>query len=242
MLAYETNNLVALLLLAYSIGDQLFRQLVLGTSNSNPVAIIAMVSLVLMLGCGLRWNATMTASRAEAEQAKTRLRGDGKPQPHRGSHTRRVTGDLSAAAFVAQRRIDALSGGDDGDGSASTDGDDGKNADERRDELDKWTQVNDYILSALTNVHRVIDELNMDATTLPGDADGEALANLLRATLDDGDRRLRKLGFNITSIRHCAGASRAHRKQSPNLPIICCARSMRISHAMPLREARSIFR
>ena len=70
MLAYETNNLVALLLLAYSIGDQLFRQLVLGTSNSNPVAIIAMVSLVLMLGCGLRWNATMTASRAEAEQAK----------------------------------------------------------------------------------------------------------------------------------------------------------------------------
>ncbi len=49
MLAYETNNLVALLLLAYSIGDQLFRQLVLGTSNSNPVAIIAMVSLVLML-------------------------------------------------------------------------------------------------------------------------------------------------------------------------------------------------
>lgn len=57
----------------------------------------------------------------------------------------------------------------------------------------------------MTNVHRVIDELNMDATTLPGDADGEALANLLRATLDDGDRRLRKLGFNITSIRHCAG-------------------------------------
>ena len=56
MLAYETNNLVALLLLAYSIGDQLFRQLVLGTSRSNPVAIIAMVSLVLMLGCGLRWN------------------------------------------------------------------------------------------------------------------------------------------------------------------------------------------
>lgn len=94
----------------------------------------------------------------------------------------------------------------------------------------------------MTNVHRVIDELNMDATTLPGDADGEALANLLRATLDDGDRRLRKLGFNITSIRHCAGGKRAHRKQSPNLPIICCARSMRISHAMPLREARSIFR
>lgn len=127
------------LLLAYSIGDQLFRQLVLGTSNSNPVAIIAMVSLVLMLGCGLRWNATMTASRAEAEQAKTRLREmESRNHIAEAIHDA-VTGDLSAAAFVAQRRIDALSGGDDGDGSASTDGDDGKNADERRDELDKWT-------------------------------------------------------------------------------------------------------
>ena len=171
MLAYETNNLVALLLLAYSIGDQLFRQLVLGTSNSNPVAIIAMVSLVLMLGCGLRWNATMTASRAEAEQAKTRLRGD------------------------------------DGDGSASTDGDDGKNADERRDELDKWTQVNDYILSALTNVHRVIDELDMDVTVLEEDADGKAFSDLLKATMADGDRRLRALGFDITSILHVAGGA-----------------------------------
>ena len=74
----------------------------------------------------------MTASRAEAEQAKTPITGDGKPRPRRGSHTRRRDGSImSAAAFVAQRRIDALSGGDDGDGSASTDGDDGKNADER---------------------------------------------------------------------------------------------------------------
>lgn len=161
-------EIAVLLLLAYSIGDQLFRQLVLGTSNSNPVAIIAMVSLVLMLGCGLRWNATMTASRAEAEQAKTRLREmESRNHIAEAIHDA-VTGDLSAAAFVAQRRIDALSGGDDGDGSASTDGDDGKNADERRDELDKWTQVNDYILSALTNVHRVIDELDMDVTVLGG--------------------------------------------------------------------------
>lgn len=160
MLAYETNNLVALLLLAYSIGDQLFRQLVLGTSNSNPVAIIAMVSLVLMLGCGLRWNATMTASRAEAEQAKTRLREmESRNHIAEAIHDA-VTGDLSAAAFVAQRRIDALSGGDDGDGSASTDGDDGK-----------------------------------------------AFSDLLKATMADGDRRLRALGFDITSILHVAGGA-----------------------------------
>lgn len=118
-----------------------------------------------------------------------------------------VTGDPSAAAFVAQRRIDALSGGDDGDGSASTDGDDGKNADERRDELDKWTQVNDYILSALTNVHRVIDELDMDVTVLEEDADGKAFSDLLKATMADGDRRLRALGFDITSILHVAGGA-----------------------------------
>ena len=207
MLAYETNNLVAPLLLAYSIGDQLFRQLVLGTSRSNPVAIIAMVSLVLMLGCGLRWNQAVAGSRAEAEQAKARLREmESRSHIAEAIHDA-VTGDLSAAAFVAQRRIDALSGGDDGDGSASTDGDDGKNADERRDELDKWTQVNDYILSALTNVHRVIDELDMDVTVLEEDADGKAFSDLLKATMADGDRRLRALGFDITSILHVAGGA-----------------------------------
>lgn len=207
MLAYETNNLVALLLLAYSIGDQLFRQLVLDTSRSNPVAIIAMVSLVLMLGCGLRWNQAVAGSRAEAEQAKARLREmESRSHIAEAIHDA-VTGDLSAAAFVAQRRIDALSGGDDGDGSASTDGDDGKNADERRDELDKWTQVNDYILSALTNVHRVIDELDMDVTVLEEDADGKAFSDLLKATMAGGDRRLRALGFDITSILHVAGGA-----------------------------------
>lgn len=207
MLAYETNNLVALLLLAYSIGDQLFRQLVLGTSRSNPVAIIAMVSLVLMLGCGLRWNQAVAGSRAEAEQTKARLREmESRSHIAEAIHDA-VTGDLSAAAFVAQRRIDALSGGDDGDGSASTDGDDGKNADERRDELDKWTQVNDYILSALTNVHRVIDELDMDVTVLEEDADGKAFSDLLKATMAGGDRRLRALGFDITSILHVAGGA-----------------------------------
>lgn len=160
MLAYETNNLVALLLLAYSIGDQLFRQLVLGTSRSNPVAIIAMVSLVLMLGCGLRWNQAVAGSRAEAEQAKARLREmESRSHIAEAIHDA-VTGDLSAAAFVAQRRIDALSGGDDGDGSASTDGDDGK-----------------------------------------------AFSDLLKATMAGGDRRLRTLGFDITSILHVAGGA-----------------------------------
>ncbi|MGR4742296.1 hypothetical protein [Bifidobacterium adolescentis] len=205
MLAYETNNLVALLLLAYSIGDQLFRQLVLGTSRSNPVAIIAMVSLVLMLGCGLRWNQAVAGSRAEAEQAKTRLREmESRNHIAEAIHDA-VTGDLSAAAFVAQRRIDALSGGDDGDGSASTDGDDGKNADERRDELDKWTQVNDYILSALTNVHRVIDELDIDITSILHVAGGAPSASPSLAGI--ANDLLRETYANIA--RHAQSGSKA---------------------------------
>lgn len=155
MLAYETNNLVALLLLAYSIGDQLFRQLVLGTSNSNPVAIIAMVSLVLMLGCGLRWNQAVAGSRAEAEQAKARLR------------------EMESRSHIAEAIHDAVTGD----------------------------------LSALTNVHRVIDELDMDVTVLEEDADGKAFSDLLKATMAGGDRRLRALGFDITSILHVAGGA-----------------------------------
>ena len=221
MLAYETNNLVALLLLAYSVADQLFCQLVLHMNDSNPVSIIAMIGLILMLGCALRWNETMAVSRMEAEQTKTRLREmESRAHIAEAIHDA-VTGDLSAAAFVAQRRIDVLSGrngrGSDGngtDGSADEDGgaggttaNDGKDVAEKREELDKWEQVNDYILSALTNVHRVIDELDMDVTVLEEDADGKAFSDLIKTTMADGDRRLRSLGFDITSILHVAGGA-----------------------------------
>lgn len=54
-------------------------------------------------------------------------------------------------------------------------------------------------------MHRVIDELDMDVTVLEEDADGKAFSDLLKATMADGDRRLRALGFDITSILHVAG-------------------------------------
>lgn len=187
----------------------------------------------------MSWSEKTTQKSFEAAQNKNRLQElESRARIADAIHDA-VTGDLSAAAFVAQRHI---GGNSSGPGVAADPANATTTTATTTSDAEDWRQINEYILSALTNVHRVIDELNMDPTTLPGDADGEALSNLLRATLDDGDRRLRKLGFNITSIRHCAGASRAHRKQSPNLPIICCARSMRISHAMPLRKARSIFR
>lgn len=201
--------------------------------------MVSMYAMVLLLGRTLSWSEKTTQKSFEAAQNKNRLQElESRARIADAIHDA-VTGDLSAASFVAQRHI---GGNSSGPGVAADPANATTTTATTTADAEDWRQINEYILSALTNVHRVIDELNMDATTLPGDADGEALANLLRATLDDGDRRLRKLGFNITSIRHCAGGKRAHRKQSPNLPIICCARSMRISHAMPLREARSIFR
>lgn len=121
-----------------------------------------------------------------------------------------VTGDLSAAAFVAQRHVDGVSGSPSVAAGGPVSAADAADAED-------WRQINEYILFALTNVHRVIDELNMDATVLPGDADGEALANLLRATMNDGDRRLRKLGFEITSIRHCAGGKPSASRETAEL-------------------------
>ena len=56
-------------------------------------------------------------------------------------------------------------------------------------------------------MHRVIDELDMDVTVLEEDADGKAFSDLLKATMAGGDRRLRALGFDITSILHVAGGA-----------------------------------
>lgn len=86
LLSFETSNLVALLLFAFFTLDELFNALVRNQTNTNPVSIIAMLGMVALFGCALRWNETTTNSRMEAEQTKARLRGDGKPQPHCRSH------------------------------------------------------------------------------------------------------------------------------------------------------------
>lgn len=164
--------------------------------------MVSMYAMVLLLGRALSWSEKTTQKSFEAAQNKNRLQElESRARIADAIHDA-VTGDLSAAAFVAQRHI---GGNSSGPGVAADPANATTTTATTTADAEDWRQINEYILSALTNVHRVIDELNMDATTLPGDADGEALANLLRATLDDGDRRLRKLGFNITSIRHCAG-------------------------------------
>lgn len=186
LLSFETSNLVALLLFAFFTLDELFNAVMRIHSNTNPVAIIAMMGMVALFGCALRWNEMITNSRMEAEQAKARLREmESRNRIAEAIHDA-VTGDLSAAVFVAQRHTGA---------DSDINGQDAKD----------WKQINDYVRSALANVHRVIDELDMDITTLAEDDDGRALFDLLCATMDDGDRRLRTLGFDITSVRHVAG-------------------------------------
>ena len=156
--------------------------------------MVSMYAMVLLLGRTLSWSEKTTQKSFEAAQNKNRLQElESRARIADAIHDA-VTGDLSAASFVAQRHIG-------GPGVAADPANATTTTATTTADAEDWRQINEYILSALTNVHRVIDELNMDATTLPGDADGEALANLLRATLDDGDRRVRKLGFNITAIR-----------------------------------------
>lgn len=208
MLAYSTNVIIAAALFTYYIATILL--ISPPSPGTNPVSMISMYAMVLLLGRALSWSEKTTRKRFEAAQNKNRLQElESRARIADAIHDA-VTGDLSAAAFVAQRHVDGVSGSPSVAAGGPVSAADAADAED-------WRQINEYILFALTNVHRVIDELNMDATVLPGDADGEALANLLRATMDDGDRRLRKLGFEITSIWHCAGGKPSASRETAEL-------------------------
>ena len=205
MLAYSTNVIIAAVLFTYYVAAILL--ISPPGPGTNPVSMISMYAMVLLLGRALSWSEKTTRKRFEAAQNKNRLQElESRTRIADAIHDA-VTGDLSAAAFVAQRHVGGVSGSP----SAAVGGP------VSAADAEDWRQINEYVLSALTNVHRVIDELNMDTTIIPGDADGEALANLLQTTMDDGDRRLRKLGFEITSIRHCAGGKPSASRETAGL-------------------------
>lgn len=208
MLAYSTNVIIAAALFTYYIATILL--ISPPGPGTNPVSMISMYAMVLLLGRALSWSEKTTRKRFEAAQNKNRLQELESRARIADAIYDAVTGDLSAAAFVAQRHVAGVSGSPSAVAGGPVSAADAADAED-------WRQINEYILFALTNVHRVIDELNMDATVLPGDADGEALANLLRATMNDGDRRLRKLGFEITSIRHCAGGKPSASRETAEL-------------------------
>lgn len=175
MLAYSTNAIIVATLLTYYVVNILLIDP--PGPNTNPVAMVSMYAMVLLLGRALSWSEKTTQKSFEAAQNKNRLQElESRARIADAIHDA-VTGDLSAATFVAQRHI---GGNSSSPGVAADPANATTTTATTTADAEDWRQINEYILSALTNVHRVIDELNMDATTLPGDADGEALANLLR--------------------------------------------------------------
>lgn len=189
LLAYETSNIVGLLLVCYITAYQIIQTYVFDMQPGNNVAIISMFGLCVLLGRGLRWRENLSRERLEAMKTKAKLaeiedRGRISDAIHDA-----VTGDLSAAAFITQRHL----------------ADEGSSTSAASDQED-WRQVNEYILSALTSVHSVIDELNAKPQTVgERDADGDALIKLLSDSMGKGDVRMRRLGFNMTSVCHTAG-------------------------------------
>ena len=163
MLAYSTNVIIAAALFTYYIATILL--ISPPSPGTNPVSMISMYAMVLLLGRALSWSEKTTRKRFEAAQNKNRLQElESRARIADAIHDA-VTGDLSAAAFVAQRHVDGVSGSPSVTAGSPVSAADAADAED-------WRQINEYILFALTNVHRVIDELNMDATVLPGDADG----------------------------------------------------------------------
>lgn len=189
LLAYETSNIVGLLLICYIVAYQIIQTYVFDMQPGNNVAIISMFVLCVLLGRGLRWRENLSNERLEATRTKAKLAEiEGRDRISDAIHDA-VTGDLSAAAFITQRHL-----ADDGSFASST------------SDQEDWRQVNEYILSALTSVHSVIDELNAKPQTVGGrDADGDALIKLLGDSMEKGDARMRRLGFNMTSVCHTAG-------------------------------------
>ena len=208
MLAYSTNVIIAAALFTYYIATILL--ISPPSPGTNPVSMISMYAMVLLLGRALSWSEKTTRKRFEAAQNKNRLQElESRARIADAIHDA-VTGDLSAAAFVAQRHVDGVSGSPSVAAGGPVSAADAADAED-------WRQINEYILFALTNVHRVIDELNMDATVLPGDADGEALANLLR-----------EIYANIA--RHAAPGSKV------DLSVILRPNAIEITQINPMKE------
>lgn len=189
LLSYETSNIVGLMLVCYITAYQFIQTYVFDMQPGNNAAIISMFGLCVLLGRGLRWREDLSRERLDAMKTKAKLaeienRGRISDAIHDA-----VTGDLSAAAFITQRHL-----ADKGSFVSAT------------SDQEDWRQVNEYILSALTSVHSVIDGLNTKPQTVGRrDADGDALIKLLSDSMEQGDARMRRLGFNMTSVCHTAG-------------------------------------
>ena len=138
MLSYETNDLYALgLALEISLSQAVETTLFNGPGynfRAYPVFVI-MFALVAMFGTALRKHgekaqAQWAAERAQYDNARLKRDAEIVSQMHDA-----VTSDLSLASLQAQQQM----------------------LDENNPDAAQWKQTNDHIISALQNVHHVID-------------------------------------------------------------------------------------
>lgn len=109
MLAYSTNAIIVATLLIYYVVNILLIDP--PDPNTNPVAMVSMYAMVLLLGRTLSWSEKTTQKSFEAAQNKNRLQElESRARIADAIHDA-VTGDLSAASFVAQRHIGGNSSG-----------------------------------------------------------------------------------------------------------------------------------
>lgn len=137
MLAYSTNVIIAAALFTYYIATILL--ISPPSPGTNPVSMISMYAMVLLLGRALSWSEKTTRKRFEAAQNKNRLQElESRARIADAIHDA-VTGDLSAAAFVAQRHVDGVSGSPSVTAGSPVSAADAADAED-------WRQINEYIL------------------------------------------------------------------------------------------------
>lgn len=208
MLAYSTNAVIVATLPIYYVVNIL---LIDPDPNTNPVAMVSMYAMVLLAWSDVELERKNNAEKLEAAQNKNRLQElESRARIADAIHDA-VTGALSAASFVAQRHI---GGNSSGPGVAADPANATTTTATTTADAEDWRQITEYILSALTNVHRVIDELNMDATTPPA----TPTAKRWPICCEQHWMTAIVACASLASISRPSGtaraASRAHRKQS----------------------------
>lgn len=182
LLSYMTSDRMAAMLTITMI---LLQVVYTGLPNGWNVDLFVFVSFIpfsvmaSLVGRSLRWREDGFLRQMKLAQAEDNLR-----QAEFTAHAAQrmhdaVTGELSLIARMAQHHIRAGS-----------------------NDIDDWRQINESVLNALDNTHKVVDSLNEWGQGVHGttSSEMETFANRLHRVLDDNDRRINRLGFEGRSV------------------------------------------
>lgn len=186
MLSYDTCNTASAVLTALMIIAQSIHVVAIqGTDQFDVVELPGFAipyALAALLGRSLRWREAMLEARRREESYRIRLE-----QAHANARTAQelhdaVTGELSLIARLAQRRMRHSSPPQPGD----------------------WERINRSALTALDDVHRIIDRLDKDTGNIDVNGSGmaapDAALSRLRNELSHGDEVMAALGFEGHSL------------------------------------------